>query len=60
MDFDEKVIRLFSCSYDLHEINVKAEIPLYEVKDCYNLNINGEELYFSEWHEDEEYIEPVI
>ena len=41
VDFDEKVIRLFNCSSEINEINVKAEIPLYEVKDCYNLNING-------------------
>ena len=96
VDFAEKVIKLFDCSVDLHEINVKAEIPLYEVKDCYNLNINGNpvmitrqgaentfqvvwpdklefaigeresficrignNLYFSEWYEDEEYREEV-
>lgn len=41
VDFDKKLIRLFQCSSDLNDIYVKAEIPLDEVKDCYNLNING-------------------
>ena len=96
VDFDKRVIRLFNCSSDFKEINVKTELSLYEVKDCYNLNINGspvmitrqgaenvfqivwpekvefvigeresfiyrigENLYFSEWHEDEEYREEV-
>lgn len=96
VDFDEKVIRLFNCSSDLNEIHVRAEIPLHDIKDCYNLNINGspamltrqgaenvfqilwpekvefaigeresfiyrigDSLYFSEWHEDEEYREEV-
>lgn len=96
VDFGEKVIRLFNCSSDLNEVNIKAEIPLSEVKDCYNLNISGspvmitrqgaenifqvvwpektefaignresfiyrtgDHLYFSEWHEDEEYREEV-
>ena len=96
VDFDEKLMKLFDCSVDLNEINIKAEIPLCEIKDCYNLNINGsslmitrqsadnifqvvwpdrfefaigeresflyrngDSLYFSEWHEDEEYREEV-
>ena len=41
VDFEEKVIRLFNCSSDLKEINVQVEVPLYEIKDCYNLNVNG-------------------
>ena len=41
VDFDEKVARLFNFSSELNEINIKAEIPLHDAKDCYNLNING-------------------
>ena len=39
--FDEKVIQLFQCSDDMRDISVKTEIPLNEVKDCYNLGIDG-------------------
>lgn len=96
VDFKKEVIKLFEYTEDLKEIGVKTEIPLYEVKDCYNLSISGSpvmvirqgadnifqivwperieftmgnresfiyrsenNLYFSEWHEDEEYREEV-
>ena len=96
VDFDKKLIKIFNCTFNLNEINVRAEILLNEVKDCYNLRLDGspamitrqgtendfqvvwpekvgfnigaresficrieDKLYFSEWHEDDEYREEV-
>lgn len=41
VNFDEKMIRVFQCGKDMEEISTTTEIPLSEVKDCYNLKLDG-------------------
>ena len=44
VDFNEAAIRIMRCSEDCSEAEVYAEIPLEEVKDCYNLQLHIEPL----------------
>ncbi len=41
VDFEEKLIRILRCSQELNKISVVTELPLKEVKDCYNLMLDG-------------------
>lgn len=41
VNFEEKQIRLVRCSHDMEELSIITEIPLNEVKDCYNPKIDG-------------------
>lgn len=44
VNFEEKIIRIFQCSNNMEEAFVITEIQLGEVKDCYNLRIDGSPL----------------
>ena len=44
VNFEEKAIRVFQYAYDKENLILIAEIPLCEVKDCYNLNLDASPL----------------
>ena len=39
--FDENVIRVYQCEKNMCSANKVIELPLSEVKDCYNIRIDG-------------------
>ncbi len=41
VNFEEKFIRIIKWSYGIEELFIVTEIPLSDVKDCYNLKIDG-------------------
>ena len=41
VNFEEKFIYIVKWSYGIEELSVITEIPLSDVKDCYNLRIDG-------------------
>ena len=52
-DFGLKVIRIYRCSEDAAEAEIFAEIPLEEVRDCYNLMLHISPLTLTrQGHED--------
>lgn len=44
VNFEEKAIRVFQYAYDKENLILIVEIPLCEVKDCYNLNLDASPL----------------
>lgn len=41
VNFDENLIQIFQCSHNMETIIVLTQFSLNEVKDCYNLRIDG-------------------
>lgn len=44
VNFDKKIIQLIQCAQDMETLTVITEIQLNEMKDCYNLRIDGSPL----------------
>ncbi|MDO4978015.1 MAG: hypothetical protein Q4E53_12225 [Eubacteriales bacterium] len=44
VDFNKQIIQVFTCSDDFQRISVYVELPLSEIKDCYNLLLKGNPL----------------
>ena len=41
VDFEKQLIQVFDCGSDLQRITLHIELPLAEIKDCYNLLLKG-------------------
>ncbi len=41
VNFDEQMIYVIQCSHNMQEFSTLVKIPLSEVRDCYNLKIDG-------------------
>lgn len=55
VDFDKQFIRIIDCGAAFEDIRTKAELPLSEVKDCYNLLLHGSPLMLTRQGGDNEF-----
>lgn len=44
VDFNKQIIQVLDCGNDFQMLSVHVELPLSEIKDCYNLLLEGEPL----------------
>lgn len=52
VDFDKKIIKIMECKNDFEQIITMLELPLSEVKDCYNLQLKGSPLMLTRQGDD--------
>ena len=55
VNFEEKAIRVLQYAYDKENLVLIVEIPLCEVKDCYNLNLDASPLMLTRQSDDNQF-----